>query len=618
MRVCPRCHSIYTADPGFCGVDGAELIEQEEDPLIGRTVDRYMIRERIGSGGMGCVYRARHVVLEREYAIKVLFGDMAAHKTLAERFRREAMAVSKMSHPNIVEIGDFGTTDTGLTFLVMELLEGRSLAEELLARGQLPPARAASIAQQIAAGLAEAHRHGFVHRDLKPGNVMLTQERGQEKAKILDFGIVGMVKGASDSKLTRTGFVLGTPAYMSPEQAQDSEVSYASDLYALGVIFYEMLAGHLPFTGESSQMVMVRHITEPPPRLPPCGGLEDLVYALLAKRPEERPESAEHVSAQLEKHIERLKNAKVHETQFVPARAPTEAALPRSVSKGSAAPVAAPPVEAPRPLTISSNPPPSPSDELLAIDAVGMRPGMRAGIAMLALGGAIVAGTLIFNRTATPDVSSMDVAPISATAPELKPIDDPKPAEPAAPKVDPTPAPVEQPTAVIPQEPSPREPVRQVETKPIKAETKTKKVEPQNDRARLAELEKRFNKRLSDRGLSMADLDAVPAARAAARRWLEARKTPGPEAEATLEALIAEVDKVEIGQTLVKARLDRLDVSLAGAKDKLPAEELSAFEDRYLELATEAKPGMSEWQARALLARIERLSGDLSSRLRKN
>src|SRR5687768_12881843 len=171
MRICPRCRSTYAEETDFCGIDGERLLEQDIDPLIGERIDRYEFVERLGGGAMGVVYRARHTELDRYFAIKVLYGEIGANKSLVGRFRREAQAVSKISHPNIISVVDFGTTDNGLNFLVMENVEGATLGEMLAREGALSPEHTAWIAMQVAAGFGAAHKLGFVHCDVKSANV---------------------------------------------------------------------------------------------------------------------------------------------------------------------------------------------------------------------------------------------------------------------------------------------------------------------------------------------------------------------------------------------------------------------------------------------------------------
>ncbi|MCK6546953.1 serine/threonine protein kinase, partial [Myxococcota bacterium] len=293
MLACPKCGSVYTRELDRCGLDGERLVETSADPLIGRTVDRYRIDAAIGDGGMARVYRAHHVYLAQDFAIKVLFGEVASDRALARRFQREAQASSRIRHANVVQISDFGETPEGLIFMAMELLRGRTLSDVIREEGALPPARAAYFLRQIASGLAAAHALGFVHRDLKPKNVMLIGEPGHELAKILDFGLVLFTErsGIETSSLTQQGQVFGTPAYMAPEQVSGTDVGPAADLYALGVILHQMLRGVVPFNGTPAQ-VAVQHVSAPPPLIDDFSGLGPLAARCLQKKPDDRPASA--------------------------------------------------------------------------------------------------------------------------------------------------------------------------------------------------------------------------------------------------------------------------------------------------------------------------------------
>jgi serine/threonine-protein kinase len=303
--VCPKCRSRYvtqTRGAGYCRLDGEALIERESDPWVGEVIDRYCIEEKLAEGGMSSIYRARHVALDRECALKVLSGEIASDRELVARLQREAHAVARLDHPNVVKLFDFGETPAGLPYLVMELIPGRSLDRVLIAEAPFPAARVAGILRQVVAGLAEVHRRGFVHRDLKPSNVMLVaQERG-ERAVILDFGLAQPrpeAEGAAIERLTRTGITVGTPAYMAPERMRGELGTPASDFYALGALLYEMLSGRPPFLGEVTEIV-ARQLSGTPDPLPVTTGLEPLALRLLAVDPAARPQSAAAVIAAID------------------------------------------------------------------------------------------------------------------------------------------------------------------------------------------------------------------------------------------------------------------------------------------------------------------------------
>ncbi|MCA9554668.1 MAG: serine/threonine protein kinase [Myxococcales bacterium] len=286
---------MHATNAGVCVHDGEGLVDTDRDPWVGAQLDRYLIEEHLGEGGMGCVYRARHTVLDREYAIKVLYADFANDQRFLARFRREAQSMSKVRHENIVNVEDFGTSADGKTFLVMELVRGRTLERIIREEAPLPPPRAAHLVRQIAQGLGAAHVGGIVHRDVKPANMMVEWVGPDERLKILDFGAVNLRSVPVNERLTHVGHIIGTPTYMAPEQSQDPNVGPTADLYALGVVLFEMLTGHPPFEGKARAEVLVKHITEPPPAAPPSEGLERLVAWLLEKLPSRRPQSTEQV-----------------------------------------------------------------------------------------------------------------------------------------------------------------------------------------------------------------------------------------------------------------------------------------------------------------------------------
>ncbi len=274
--------------------------ERSEDSRVGRVLlSQYRIEALLGEGGMGAVYRGEQLSVNRPVAIKLISGKIAENPECVRRFRREAEAMAKLRHPNTVRLYEFGVADQEL-FMVMELLEGRDLSEELTRRQRLPPVEALAITRQVLEALAEAHTLGIVHRDLKPANVYLSQVHGgRVMAKVMDFGIAG-IESTANTKLTMQGAVMGTPAYMSPEQAQGKAVDPRSDLYSLGVVLYEMLVGKPPFEADSAVSLLVAHVSTTPPRLldtspalAQARGLQDLLDALLHKNPEKRPGSAQ-------------------------------------------------------------------------------------------------------------------------------------------------------------------------------------------------------------------------------------------------------------------------------------------------------------------------------------
>ncbi len=298
MRACPACLSVFASEPEFCAFDGERL--QEEDALFGRAIGGYRLDGLIGIGGTGCVFRSWKLSSGQPCAIKILYGEMATDRSVAERFRREAEAIRAIDHPNVVKILDAGRSPAGLTYLVMELVEGPTLRSVIDDEAPIDPRRVGRLAEQLVAGLAEAHRQGFVHRDLKPGNIIVLPDRqGRETVKILDFGIVASLQNRdADDRLTKTGYIVGTPTYMPPEQVDPKAVSAQVDVYALGIILYELLAGAPPFTGTLEQ-VLVAKMTQRPPPLPGAGELGDLVLSLIEPEPSRRPANALRVSAEL-------------------------------------------------------------------------------------------------------------------------------------------------------------------------------------------------------------------------------------------------------------------------------------------------------------------------------
>lgn len=297
MKACPDCKLTYEGDRATCARCGSAL-QAVRDPLVGTTLaGRYVLEEVIGQGGMATVYRARHALVDRTSAVKLVSPLLARDAVVRERFRREARSVQKLAHPNIVEVQDQGVTSDGTSYIVMEYLEGSSLAA-LILRGAVPVERALGIMIQLARGIARAHDLDVVHRDLKPENVFLTQrEDGSDLIKVLDFGIA---RSLQDPRLTEQGELFGTPQYMAPERIANADSGPSTDLYALGVMFYELVVGQLPFDGNDVTTFFVKHLKDPPPdpRTRAVGipdSLANLILRLLAKEPNSRPVDAHRV-----------------------------------------------------------------------------------------------------------------------------------------------------------------------------------------------------------------------------------------------------------------------------------------------------------------------------------
>ena len=237
------------------------------DPFVGQTLDeKYLVEEHLGAGGMGAVYRARHLLMDRPVAIKVLHQRFLEDEAARARFQQEARAAVQLRHGNAVSVTDFGQTSDGCVYIVMELLEGRTLREIFNREAPLETARAISIMLQASDAVAAAHDAGIIHRDLKPSNILVTQSADQPAAvKVLDFGIAQFTPDDNDGANTveRTNTVFGTPRYMSPEQYHGSELTPAADVYSLGVILYEMLAGTVPFSGSTPAEIAQKHAQDP-------------------------------------------------------------------------------------------------------------------------------------------------------------------------------------------------------------------------------------------------------------------------------------------------------------------------------------------------------------------
>jgi serine/threonine protein kinase len=334
MKRCPECAELYSVDTMFCPFCGVKLehaswtapTDPAGDPLLTTTIDgRYVVRCVLGEGGTGTVYEVMHQTLNRLFAMKVLRADVANDGTLSARFMQEARATASLKHPHIVSITDFGHTPKGTPYFVMELLQGHTLAHVCKTIGQLPAARAVGIVRQVADALGAAHDAGIVHRDLKPENLFLVGnaegpapdsettevKTPRDDVRVVDFGAA---KIAGAGRMTKTGIVFGTPHYMSPEQASGQPVDHRADIYALGVIMYEIFTGHLPFEADTFMGVLTQHMFVEPPRFaqelakggqfqPLFAALEEVTLRAMAKRPELRFQSMQALLDEMDRTL---------------------------------------------------------------------------------------------------------------------------------------------------------------------------------------------------------------------------------------------------------------------------------------------------------------------------
>jgi serine/threonine-protein kinase len=431
VPACPTCQTDYPPGTEVCPRDGAPLLarraadepdrvklgsaptvpeapgatvaapavareaEQQFDSLIGIVLaGRYEVLRRIGEGGMGAVYEAKHTLIGKRVAVKVLLEKFHAKSDFVARLLQEARLASSIGHENIVDVTDFGTTDDGRSFVVMEFLDGESLAELERREAPLPIERSLRIARQAASALGAAHAKGIFHRDVKPENLYLVRRGEADFVKVVDFGISKAVKPGGDEgpeayRLTHTGLLLGTPLYMSPEQARgDEDLDHRADIWALGVLLYECLTGEVPFRANNYLQIIAQVLTyEPasPSRLRPELGIPDAVDAVVMRAMEKDRARRYQTMAELERDLERLL-AGDQNVGLPPATGPRPA--PRSAPKRwplvvlglvvlaggvsvavrrpavAVPPVAAPPASAPPPMVpppAALAPPPSPA-----------------------------------------------------------------------------------------------------------------------------------------------------------------------------------------------------------------------------------------------------------------
>ncbi len=342
LRACDASGQLNSSGAALCSAcSKATGVPQTptlpfEDPrqLLGRIVNgKYEVLSILGEGGMGVVYKVRHLILQHKntFALKILHPRLCAQVDFQTRFLREVEIAMELTHENIIQIRDFGLTEQNLLFYTMDFFSGESLKSLLERERVIAPTRVIRIAKQILLALSEAHKSGIIHRDLKPDNVLIERiDEQNDSVRILDFGIAKVLVGDSEmeEKSLTQGSVIGTPRYMSPEQASGESIDARSDLYAFGCMLYEMLTGHPPFTGLTSRSILVAHLTVPPPPFEKLKtglniplALEKLVFFLLSKSQENRPDSAEAV-------IDLLEGRKVSTPRAVETK-PTQQKKPR-------------------------------------------------------------------------------------------------------------------------------------------------------------------------------------------------------------------------------------------------------------------------------------------------
>ncbi|MDF1563965.1 MAG: serine/threonine-protein kinase [Deltaproteobacteria bacterium] len=316
MPPCPQCGHVHLSPTNYCGGCGADLrgLGGDTDTLVGASLDvlidgRYKIQAKLGEGGMGSVFRVEHVRMGKVCALKLLRPELVdgpRGKMVRDRFKQEARIVSRLVHHNTIQVFDFGQTRDGALYLVMEFIRGRPLSDILREAGRLPELRVASIGAQVLRSLAEAHEAEIIHRDIKPANVMLVDLRDRKDfVKVLDFGIAKLTARAKGD--TGAGEIVGTPYYLSPEQARGDPLDGRSDLYSLGAMLFEMLTGQVPFTAETPLGVMTAHITRPVPKIREHEGgqgvsaeMAAILEKAMAKRPADRFTDADEMRAALE------------------------------------------------------------------------------------------------------------------------------------------------------------------------------------------------------------------------------------------------------------------------------------------------------------------------------
>lgn len=377
MKYCTACHKTYPTDHDECPADHTRLqVAHELQPgMIIRN--KYQILDRIGVGGMGLVYRGRHLTFNELCAIKIVNDNIAGNANFLRRFQTEAIVTRKLRHPNAVRVDDFDYTEDGRPFIVMELVEGKNVSEIIHKEGALAVPRAMRIARQVALAIGVAHKFGIVHRDLKPGNIILaTDEQGQEVAKVLDFGIAKLREAAGEDRpeMTMTGMVVGTPLYMSPEQfmgkKEGGEIDGRTDIYALGVVLYQMITAQVPFEAETPYALMLQHLqgtVRPPHELKPELHIPEALSRVILKAMEKSREQRFQTAEDFIEALDQVANATSATAANVRVGSPSPEPVQTSPTSAAAAEPPRPPTTAkPEPTSATANvtanhPTPAPS-----------------------------------------------------------------------------------------------------------------------------------------------------------------------------------------------------------------------------------------------------------------
>ncbi|MGE6756923.1 serine/threonine-protein kinase [Corallococcus interemptor] len=468
--ICETCGLTVPSETAVCPRDGTVVLSSFQptppepkvivehpgteataitDPLIGLKLGEYELRSRIGVGGMGLVYEGIQPLIGKRVAVKVLRPELAHSSEQVARLLAEARAVNAIRHRGIIDIFGFGQLPDGRQYIVMEYLEGQPLDAILAEKGRLPVPEALSLLDEVLAALGAAHGAGVVHRDLKPSNIFLVkQPDGSRYVKLLDFGLAKRGEGPTGrTAQTRTDMVVGTPEYMAPEQARGQSVGPMTDLYAMGVVTFEIITGRLPFIGSSPVDLLMKHVEARPPRpsefvsdLPPA--VDAFILQMLTKDPETRPNSADALRQHLSKLRRTLRATRTNPTAPAPVDpAPPKAAAPAAVVSDA---------DARRPTT--QVPPPVPQDDLMVpqeeTSSLRRLVPVAVGAAVLLAAVGVVVATRGNTQTPPPVAAT---APTPPPAPKVEP--PPAPEVVAAPVQEPAPTPVAEPPPPVKQEP---------------------------------------------------------------------------------------------------------------------------------------------------------------------